>query len=253
MIKTSTRKTIDLPFEAISNSFNLDKHFLLQGIKNHRFLTAEIKKNDTNQIIVSERKGMRISYSKSNNQQTEVECYFEYGIFFIIIALISLLLIFGFITLPIIIGLRYLVTRNNIKKIEKNYLTVFESEIKIIASKQTDLSRNSINPPPFKFTNTETIVKEVDKHQINNFHNAKPNINKKTPPPIPNEQFNPIKNSPPPIPQIKEYYIVFQGSQKGPLEVKTLKEMISLNMIDDNTLIWSEGMSEWEKISKIDF
>jgi len=253
MIKTSTRKTIDLPFEAILNSFNLDKHFLLQGVKNHRFLSAKIEKSDNNQIIVSERKGMRFSYSKLNNQQTEVECYFEYGIFSIIIYLIYLLLLIGFIIIPIIIGGRYLVTRNNIQKIEKNYLSVFENEIKIISSKQTDLSRNSNNPPPFKFTNTETIIKEVDKPQINNFNNTQPNINTKTPPPIPNEQFNPIKNSPPPIPQIKEYYIVFQGNQKGPLEVKTLKEMISLNMIDDNTLIWSEGMSDWEKISKIDF
>ena len=149
MIKTSTRKTIDLPFEAISNSFNLDKHFLLQGVKNHRFLTAEIKKNDTNQIIVCERKGMRFSYSKLNNQQTEVECYFEYGIFTIIIYLIYLLFLIGFIIIPIIIGGRYLVTRNNIQKIEKNYLSVFENEIKIIASKQTDFSRNSNNPPPF--------------------------------------------------------------------------------------------------------
>ena len=71
-----------------------------------------------------------------------------------------------------------------------------------------------------------------------------------TPPPIPKEFLN--KTSPPPIPKPVEYFIVFQGTQKGPLDIKTVKEMLALNMIENNTLIWTEGMNEWKRINEIE-
>lgn len=52
------------------------------------------------------------------------------------------------------------------------------------------------------------------------------------------------KNAPPPIPM---YYAVLNGEKAGPYDEKKLKEMIGHGEIDEETLIWTNGMKEWEK------
>ena len=255
MFKTSSKKILNVPFEVLSVNYNIDKHFLLQGIKNHRFFSASIEKQDLNQILVYERKGMHFSYRRLNNKQTEVECYFPYNIVSIIVIIISLLLIIGFFIYPFVIPLRYLITRLNTKKVEKNYLLVFKQEIKDFQTKIPEFKNDKYVPPAFNPIKSVTSTQELKKTPppFNKQATKDSNNVRIAPPPIPIYQENRSITLPPPIPKTAEYYIVFQGAQKGPLEAKTLKEMINLKMIDDNTLIWSEGMADWEKISKLNF
>lgn len=63
------------------------------------------------------------------------------------------------------------------------------------------------------------------------------------------QQAAPQNNSagaPPPIPGVKKFFIAINGQQQGPFPVTQLKEMATANQINKETLVWAEGMSNWE-------
>lgn len=68
--------------------------------------------------------------------------------------------------------------------------------------------------------------------QVGNIASNRLNINPQTPPPIP----------------IANYYIAINGVQQGPLSFEQIKSMISNKIVDSNTLVWKEGMANWDAI-----
>ena len=59
------------------------------------------------------------------------------------------------------------------------------------------------------------------------------------------------KNTPPPIP-IEAFYVVINGEQNGPYDLKKIEQLLSDNLIDEESLVWKKGMDDWEKASEID-
>lgn len=55
----------------------------------------------------------------------------------------------------------------------------------------------------------------------------------------------PVTQTPPPVPTVK-YYLAVDGKPTGPYDVNTLKSMISAGSFTANSLVWKEGMSEWQ-------
>lgn len=53
---------------------------------------------------------------------------------------------------------------------------------------------------------------------------------------------------PPAVPVIK-FYVAKDGNPTGPFDVPTLKTMVSSGEFDSDSLVWKEGMSEWQKAS----
>lgn len=47
------------------------------------------------------------------------------------------------------------------------------------------------------------------------------------------------------------YNAVINGESKGPFDINALRLMAQSGMINQDTLVWREGMSEWQKISAI--
>ncbi|MCG2760030.1 MAG: DUF4339 domain-containing protein, partial [Candidatus Delongbacteria bacterium] len=50
---------------------------------------------------------------------------------------------------------------------------------------------------------------------------------------------------PPPIPPSPKFFIVLNGQQDGPYDTSVLKNMTIQKMIDQDTLVWREGMTNW--------
>ena len=48
-----------------------------------------------------------------------------------------------------------------------------------------------------------------------------------------------------------QYFISVNGESKGPFNENSILEMIRTNMINQTTMIWKKGMSEWKKASDI--
>jgi len=72
-------------------------------------------------------------------------------------------------------------------------------------------------------------------NQQNNQQNSAPAV--ATPPP-----------PPPPPPQVT-YFVAVDGKAQGPYDMATIKGMVQSGAILRDTLVWSEGMAEWEKAS----
>jgi uncharacterized protein (TIGR02145 family) len=62
----------------------------------------------------------------------------------------------------------------------------------------------------------------------------------KTPPPIRKKEF-----------QI-EYFVILNDEQKGPFDLEKMKVLLEFNNINENTLVWKEGMEDWDTISKLE-
>jgi hypothetical protein len=65
------------------------------------------------------------------------------------------------------------------------------------------------------------------------------------------ENNNSDKNNqmPPPIP-IALYYVALNGQQAGPFNIEQLKQLTLNGQFQKNTLIWKQGMQNWEEASK---
>ena len=56
-------------------------------------------------------------------------------------------------------------------------------------------------------------------------------------------------NKPPPPPNIGvQYYVLIDNKQNGPFNIDALKNMIDQNIVNRQTLVWKEGMSDWVSI-----
>ena len=52
-------------------------------------------------------------------------------------------------------------------------------------------------------------------------------------------------NSAPPVPSISQYHVVIDGSQVGPYDLQSLKNLISSGKMNRTTLVWQQGMENW--------
>ncbi len=57
--------------------------------------------------------------------------------------------------------------------------------------------------------------------------------------------------TPPPIP-VMQFYVVIDGEQAGPFDMKTLRGLVSDGTLDEGTLVWKEGMTDWEEAGTVD-
>lgn len=58
--------------------------------------------------------------------------------------------------------------------------------------------------------------------------------------------------TPPPMPAPTQLYVAIDGKQTGPFDLETIKGMITSKQITDSTLVWKQGMAEWQKASEVD-
>jgi len=52
--------------------------------------------------------------------------------------------------------------------------------------------------------------------------------------------------TPPPIPNAASYFVAVNGQQTGPFTMNILKEMALKNELTRETLVWKQGMSQWQ-------
>lgn len=64
---------------------------------------------------------------------------------------------------------------------------------------------------------------------------------------------NPPQQTPPPIPNSErlEYYLAVDGQQLGPVDTTYIKQLLQANKINENTLCWHKGLSEWTRLCQI--
>ncbi|MBQ1929803.1 MAG: SPFH domain-containing protein [Bacteroidales bacterium] len=60
----------------------------------------------------------------------------------------------------------------------------------------------------------------------------------------------PAMQTPPPIPQVN-YHIAVNGQQAGPYEKSVIANMIQSGQLNSNTLVWKQGMPQWEPITNV--
>lgn len=53
---------------------------------------------------------------------------------------------------------------------------------------------------------------------------------------------------PPLLPQGKSYFIAINGQQEGPFSIAIIEQKYNSQFINDDTLIWTKGMSQWQKL-----
>lgn len=60
---------------------------------------------------------------------------------------------------------------------------------------------------------------------------------------------NKSAQSVPPAVPVTKFYVAKDGNPTGPFDVPTLKTMVFSGEFDSDSLVWKEGMSEWQKAS----
>jgi len=55
----------------------------------------------------------------------------------------------------------------------------------------------------------------------------------------------------PPVPPQLQFFAVINGQQAGPFDLNALKQMIAQNQITKQTLVWRQGMANWEAADKV--
>jgi len=56
---------------------------------------------------------------------------------------------------------------------------------------------------------------------------------------------------PPPLPQQKAYFVAVNGQQTGPFTVPALQQMIMQGQFSPQSLVWTQGMTNWASASEI--
>ncbi len=59
------------------------------------------------------------------------------------------------------------------------------------------------------------------------------------------------RSAPPPLPQSKTYHVAINGESKGPLTVAQMKSFVKDGSLNKDSLVWTEGMSNWESASSV--
>ncbi len=64
---------------------------------------------------------------------------------------------------------------------------------------------------------------------------------------------NHTKDTPPPLPTRDEkvYHIALDNVSEGPYDIRTIKNLILKGEINRDTLVWSKGMSDWNKAENV--
>lgn len=57
------------------------------------------------------------------------------------------------------------------------------------------------------------------------------------------------QETPPPLPSGKTYYLAIGGQQQGPFTMDVVEQKYNDQSINDDTLIWTKGMRQWQKLS----
>lgn len=57
--------------------------------------------------------------------------------------------------------------------------------------------------------------------------------------------------TPPPIPTVS-YHVAVNGQAAGPYDMNTLAQMASAGQLTADSLVWKNGMAQWEKAGKVD-
>ena len=57
--------------------------------------------------------------------------------------------------------------------------------------------------------------------------------------------------TPPPIPS-SVYHVAVNGQATGPFDINALKQLIASNQFNAETLVWKNGMANWEKAGNVD-
>ena len=70
-----------------------------------------------------------------------------------------------------------------------------------------------------------------------------------TMPPVPGSQMPPVPGST--MPPVPKYNIVINGKPAGPYDEATLKTMLKSGEISNDSLIWTEGMTDWQPLNTI--
>lgn len=65
------------------------------------------------------------------------------------------------------------------------------------------------------------------------------------------QQQNQQMPTPPPIPPQIQFYAVINGQQAGPYDLNTLQQLISQNQISKQTLVWRQGMANWDTAGNV--
>lgn len=62
-----------------------------------------------------------------------------------------------------------------------------------------------------------------------------------------------VEKQPIPAPPLhhQKYFYLLNDQQLGPVAKKELEELLSSNKISSTTLVWCEGMNDWEELSKV--
>ena len=52
--------------------------------------------------------------------------------------------------------------------------------------------------------------------------------------------------APPPLPGAVSYHVALDGSSSGPFDLQALKDLVAKGQLQNDTLVWKEGMAGWE-------
>jgi len=62
----------------------------------------------------------------------------------------------------------------------------------------------------------------------------------------------PSNATPPPLPnQVAQYFVALNNQQMGPYSLTQIQESINSGQITKDTLVWTQGMSGWQKASEV--
>lgn len=127
----------------------------------------------------------------------------------------------------------------NIKQMKANQkLDVFEKAGKIFSNfKEDTFARHEKTKTGIFETSAKSVIEKVGEINI-------PGLSKK-------EKGDEDKTTPPPIPTVS-YYIAVNGQPEGPYEFNKFIEMKTAGIFGRNSLVWKEGMENWEKASEMD-
>ncbi len=56
----------------------------------------------------------------------------------------------------------------------------------------------------------------------------------------------PNQSIPPPLP-VTVYHVATNGQSTGPFDVLTLRQMVAVGQLTRDSLVWKEGMEEWQR------
>jgi membrane protease subunit (stomatin/prohibitin family) len=62
---------------------------------------------------------------------------------------------------------------------------------------------------------------------------------------------SPNAPTPPPLPIASVYFVAVNGQQQGPYEMNTLQQMVRQGALNRDTLVWKQGMANWQKAAEV--